>query len=114
MSQDIKEAIESLEKWTSNYKSIHKKPKKVEYSTTFFTDNGVKCITLKFKMGIFGKWLLGISSDAGTYSAMKPFNKETEIEDAKQMIEILKNLWNDVGDNNQTDNNNDFLSTVKK
>jgi len=114
MSEDIKEAINSLEKWVISSSEKNKKPKKIEYSSTFFTDDGIKCITMKFKMGLFGDWLLGISSDAGTMSEMKPFNKDTEVEEAKQMILKLKNIWNDVSKMEVTEDKDDnFLNNIK-
>ena len=37
--------------------------------------------------------MLGIVSDSGTFSEMKEYHKETEIEDAKQIIKLLKEFW---------------------
>ena len=37
--------------------------------------------------------MLGIVSDSGTFSKMEEYHKETEIEDAKEIIELLKEIW---------------------
>ncbi len=116
MSQDIIEAIDKLKKWlvTSGKVEKEKKIKKIEYSNTFFTDDGIKCITMRFKIGMFGKWLLGITCDTGSYSDMQLFNKATEIEDAKKMIGILKEVFKELVEKpNSEDNNNDFLSNIQ-
>lgn len=37
--------------------------------------------------------MLGIVSDSGTFSEGQEYHKETEIEDAKKIIKLLKEIW---------------------
>ena len=52
----------------------------------------------KFKKSFFGKWLLGIVSESGTFSEMKEYNSSTETEDAKSLLHILKEYWKKIGE----------------
>ena len=36
---------------------------------------------------------MGIVSDSGTFSEMKEFDLVTHLEDAKELLEILKDYW---------------------
>ena len=47
----------------------------------------------KFKKDEQSKWLLGIVSDSGTFSEMREYNKESEINDAKAILNMLKEFW---------------------
>lgn len=96
MNKGIKKAQEELEKWLSHPQELGNKPTKIKFTNQFVTDDGRKCVIFKYKKYIFGKWLLGIVSDSGTYSEMLEYNEETEIEDAKKLMDILANYWKDL------------------
>jgi len=75
---------------------LGKKPVKIEYANSFEDEDGIRCIIFKYKKNILGKWLLGIVSESGTFSEMKEYNQKSEIEDAKQILKMLKNYWKEM------------------
>ncbi len=93
MDSEIKAAALELEKWLSNPHELGKAPSKIEYTNSFIDEDGIKCMIFKYKTTIFGKWLLGIVSDSGTFSEMHEYNQNTEIEDARKILEMLKSYW---------------------
>ena len=44
------------------------------------------------------KWLLGIVSESGTFSEMQEYHKESELEDATRILEMLKAYWKQQAD----------------
>ena len=88
----IEQAKEKLSEWLSDFRELGQKPAKIEY-TNSFEEEGINCFIFKYKKTILGKWMLGIVSDSGTFSEMKEYHKETEIEDAKEIIKLLKEFW---------------------
>lgn len=88
----IDQAKEKLSEWLSDFRELGQKPAKIEY-TNAFEEEGINCFIFKYKKTILGKWMLGIVSDSGTFSEMKEYHKETEIEDAKEIIKLLKEFW---------------------
>ena len=93
MNKEIKKAMLELENWLSDSHELGDKPSRIEYTNSFVDEDGIKCMIFKYKKNILGKWLLGIVSESGTFSEMKEYNKKTEIEDAKMILEMLKNYW---------------------
>lgn len=96
MNNEIKQAILELEKWLSDPQELGHKPSKIEYTNSFEDEDGIKCMIFKYKKSILGKWLLGIVSESGTFSEMQEYNKNTEIDDAKKILEMLKNYWKEM------------------
>ena len=96
MNEEINKAMLDLEKWLSNSHELGRKPSKIKYTNTFEDSDGIKCMIFKYKKSFFGKWLLGIVSDSGTFSEMKLYNKETEVVDAKKILNMLKNYWKEI------------------
>lgn len=96
MDNEIKEATQKIESWLADPHELGKKPSKLEYTTSFQDDEGIKCMIFKYKKNIFGKWLLGIVGESGAFSEMKEYKKNTEIEDAKKIIAVLKNYWKEM------------------
>lgn len=82
-----------LENWLSDIRELGQKPKKIEYTNTFYDEDDIKCYIFKYKKSLIGKWLLGIVSEAGTFSEMREYNKNTEIQEAKHIINLLKKIW---------------------
>ena len=81
---------EELENWLADPAELGRKPAKIEYTASFEDEDGIKCMIFKFKKSFFGKWLLGIVSESGTFSEMKEYNSATETENAKVLLHILK------------------------
>jgi len=96
MNEEIKKAMLELENWLSDSHELGKKPSKIEYTNSFVDEDGIKCMIFKYKKNMLSKWLLGIVSESGTFSEMKEYNKKTEIEDAKMILEMLKNYWREM------------------
>ena len=101
MNDEIKKAKVKLENWLSDPNELGHKPKVIEYTNSFEDEDGIKCMIFKYKKSIFGKWLLGIVSESGTFSEMQEYNQNTEIEDAKKILEMLKNYWKNMAKNLQ-------------
>ncbi|MDE6111489.1 MAG: hypothetical protein K2F65_06185, partial [Eubacterium sp.] len=101
MSNEIKEAIIELERWLSDSRELGQKPFKIEYTNSFEDEDGIKCMIFKYKKSIFGKWLLGIVSESGTFSEMQEYNQNTEIEDSEKILKMLKNYWKNMAKNMQ-------------
>ena len=78
MNNEIVNAMEELEKWLADPAELGRKPAKIEYTASFEDEDGIKCMIFKFKKSFFGKWLLGIVSESGTFSEMKEYNSSTE------------------------------------
>ncbi len=96
MNDEIKAGISELENWLSDPHELGHKPSKIEYTNSFEDEDGINCMIYKYKKSMLGKWLLGIVSESGTFSEMKEYNKATEIEDAKKILEMLKNYWKEM------------------
>jgi len=77
MNNEIVNAMEELEKWLADPAELGRKPAKIEYTASFEDEDGIKCMIFKFKKSFFGKWLLGIVSESGTFSEMKEYNSAT-------------------------------------
>ena len=93
MNNEIEEAMLKLEEWLSHPNELGCRPSNIEYTNSFTDEDGIKCIIFKYKKTVLGKWLLGIVSESGTFSEMQKYNKSTEIEDARKILEMLKNYW---------------------
>ena len=78
MNNEIVNAMEELENWLADPSELGRKPTKIEYTASFEDEDGIKCMIFKFKKSFFGKWLLGIVSESGTFSEMKEYNSSTE------------------------------------
>ena len=88
----IEQAKKKLSEWLSDFRELGQKPARIEY-TNSFEEGEISCMIFKYKKTILSKWLLGIVSDSGTFSEMKEYHKEAEIEDAKEIVTLLKELW---------------------
>ena len=101
MNNEIVNAMEELENWLADPAELGRKPAKIEYTASFEDEDGIKCMIFKFKKSFFGKWLLGIVSESGTFSEMKEYNSSTETEDAKALLHILKEYWKKMAEKEQ-------------
>lgn len=89
----IEKAKKELEAWLEDGRELGKKPVKIEYTTSFIDEDGIRCHIFKYKKSLLSKWWQGIVSDSGVFSEMKEYNKATEIEDAKHTLNLLKEIW---------------------
>lgn len=96
LEEIIKQNKKELEEWLSHPNELVKKTSKIEYTNQFEDEDGIQCMIFKYKKSLFGKWLLGIASESGTFSEMKEYSKEKEIEDATKILEFLKNYWKNL------------------
>ncbi len=102
---EIEKAKIELENWLSSPQELGDKPKKIEYTNSFVDEDGIKCMIFKYKESLLGKWFLGIVSESGTFSEMQEYHKNTEIEDAKKILEMLKNYWQERAKQIENKNN---------
>lgn len=93
MDNNIKDEMQELENWLADPHEFGHKPFKIEYTNHFVDKDGISCTIFKFKKNLTGKWLLGIVSESGTFSEMGLYRRESEIEDAKQILDMLKSYW---------------------
>ena len=96
MSKDILEATKELEEWLSHPNELGHKPSKIEYTNQFVDEDGIECLIFKYKKSLLSKWLLGIVSESGTFSEMQEYNKDTEVQDATLILNMLKQYWKDM------------------
>lgn len=96
MEKEILEAKQELENWLSHPNELGQKPIKIEYTNHFEDKDGIHCFIFKYKKALFSKWYLGIVSDSGTFSEMREYHKETEMNDATEILEKLKNYWKEM------------------
>jgi len=99
MNNEIKEAMLELERWLSHPNELGVKPEKIEYTNSFEDEDGIKCMIFKYRKSLLSPWLLAIVSESGTFSQMKEYNKNTEIEDAQEILTMLKNYWKERAKN---------------
>lgn len=85
----IKQAKNKIEEWLSNKQRLGKKPNTLKYTNNITDENKETYYIFKFKKNIIGKWIIGIASKKVAFSNMKEYNKNTEIKDAKELLEIL-------------------------
>ena len=90
---NVKKAEEKMIEWLSDYRELGQAPVQIKFIKDFVTDDGIKCYIFKYKKTLFSKWWLGIVSDSGTFSEFKEYNPDTEIDDAKKIIDLLKTFW---------------------
>lgn len=96
MENKIEQAMLEMESWLADPQELGHRPRKIEYTNSFTDEDGIECLIFKYKKSLLGKWLLGIVSDSGTFSEMQEYNPETELQDAKLILDMLKNYWKEV------------------
>lgn len=86
----IRKNREQLIAWLKNEHERREAPKKIEFVRMFQNDEGASCALYKFKMNWMGKWLLGIVSEDGCYSAFREHQPKSEEKDAKKLLTEMK------------------------
>lgn len=84
-----------LIKWLSDERELGKAPKKLEYTNKFEYEDSY-CYIFKYKKVDSDNWFLGISSDMGSFSEMKEYNENSEIEDATRILKMLEDHWKSI------------------
>lgn len=96
-------ATKNMIEWLSHPSELGHKPAKIIFCDTFILDD-LKYYIFKYKDKLVGKWLLGVSggysgdeliTSGHTYSEMKEFKEETAINEAKELVEMVKSYWKD-------------------
>lgn len=87
------EEKQNVIEWLKHPSELGCAPKKIEYTNEFTDEDGIQCMIFKYKKTLFAPWLLAIASESGVFSEMQPYNRATEIEDAKKMVNFLKEYW---------------------
>ena len=96
MEKEILDNKQALINWLADPRELGHIPANVEYTNMFEDEDGNKCYIYKYKEKRFGKWFLGIVSAAGVFSEMREYNQITEIEDAKKILNMLKEYWKNL------------------
>lgn len=93
------QAINDMIEWLSDEHELGKAPSKIECAGEFDYDDCHYYI-LKFKKGIFGKYLVGVcgyesdgSSCGHTFSEFEVYNEKTAKDDCIKIIEYLKDYY---------------------
>ncbi len=101
MSLQQEAAKAAMIKWLANPAELGKPPKKIECAGEFEL-HGLIYYVYKFKAGVFGKWLVGVSGgyEAGglehcghVFSEMEEFSPETAQQKAIALVEMLREYW---------------------
>ncbi|MGN0402756.1 MAG: DUF4261 domain-containing protein [Acetatifactor sp.] len=79
--------------WLMHPSELGCRPSKIEFTKEFTDEDGIVCKIFKYKKSLMSPWLLAIHSDSGVFSEMKKYDANTEIEDAKIILNFLKEYW---------------------
>lgn len=100
MAQYDKEKQELIE-WLMHPNELGKAPAKIEFVKEFTDEEDVHCLIFKFKKGMLSPWMLAIHSDSGMFSEQEKYDPATDVEDAKKMVEYLKQYWKNIARNEE-------------
>ncbi len=95
MERYEKEKLEVIE-WLAHPNELGSEPYKIEFVKEFTDEEEFNCLIFKYKKSALSPWLLAISGDAGIFSEMLKYNEATAIEDAKELMNYLKDYWKSV------------------
>lgn len=80
-------------RWLSNERELGAPPARIEFVSAFTDADDVRCAIYKYKKSRFDKWLLGITSERGTFSEFREYREECAQTDARELLERLKTFW---------------------
>ncbi len=101
MSLQQQAAEAAMIKWLANPAELGKAPKKIECAGEFLL-HGLTYYIFRFKAGVFGRWLVGVSGgyEAGSmehcghvFSEMEEYSPETAQQKAIALVEMLREYW---------------------
>lgn len=85
--------IHEIEEWLMHPNELGSKPSKIQFVKEFTDEEDIHCLIFKFKKSIISPWMLIIHSDAGIFSELQKYNEATAVEDARGLVEYLKQFW---------------------
>lgn len=100
-TEQMESAQKSLVEWLSQPQVLGKTPTKIEYAGTFELHE-LRYYIFKYKKGIMGKWLLGVSGgyegDAlencgHVYSNMEAYHEAAAVGESTAIVEQLRAYW---------------------
>lgn len=99
--QSREEERQRVIEWLEHPNELGCKPQKIEFTQEFTDEDGIQCMIFKYRKTLLSPWLLAISSDSGVFSEMQKYDPKTEIEDAKKLIDFLKQYWKNMANMEQ-------------
>ena len=94
--QSREQEKQNVIEWLAHPNELGCKPQKIEFTKEFTDDEGDLCMIFKYRKTLFSPWLLAIACDGGPFSEMQRYHPETEVADAKKLIEFLRQYWKNM------------------
>lgn len=100
-TEQMKAAKNAMVEWLSHPDELGKAPAKIECAGSFDL-HGMHYYMFKYKKGLLGKWLLGVCGGydgdelehcGHVFSDMSEYTESSAVEDAKQMVEMIRSYW---------------------
>lgn len=100
-TKQMEAAQKAMSEWLSHPQELGKAPAKIECAGSFDLHE-MHYYMFKYKKGLLGKWLLGVCGGyeddelehcGHVFSNMSEYNERTALEDAKQMVEMIRSYW---------------------
>lgn len=100
-NEQMMAATNAMVDWLSHPDELGKAPAKIECTGNFDLYD-MHYYIFKYKKGLFGKWLLGVCGGyvedeldhcGHVFSNMSEYNESSAVEDAKQMVEMIRSYW---------------------
>lgn len=100
-NEQMAAATNAMVDWLSHPDELGKAPAKIECTGNFDLYD-MHYYIFKYKKGLFGKWLLGVCGGyvddeldhcGHVFSNMSEYNESSAVEDAKQMVEMIRSYW---------------------
>lgn len=100
-NEQMMAAKNAMVDWLSHPHELGKAPTKIEYTGSFDLYD-MHYYMFKYKKGLLGKWLLGVCGGyvedeldhcGHVFSNMSEYNENSAVEDAKQMVEMIRSYW---------------------
>ena len=95
MGQYENEKAEIID-WFKHPNELGKAPSKLEFVKEFTDEDEIHCLIFRFKTGMFSPWLMVIHSDSGIFSEQEKYHETNDIEQAKKMLDFLKQYWKNL------------------
>lgn len=100
-NEQMMAAKNAMVDWLSHPHELGKAPTKIEYTGSFDLYD-MHYYMFKYKKGLLGKWLLGVCGGyvedeldhcGHVFSNMSEYNENSAVDDAKQMVEMIRSYW---------------------
>ena len=93
MKLNYEEKKQEIIEWLMHPSELGCEPAAIEFTKEFTDEDGIQCLIYKYKKTKKSPWLLAIASDSGIFSEMQEYEEDTQVEDAKELINFLKEYW---------------------